>query len=263
MSRRAGDLPLRMEKRVYFPYRPALLTRTSIPTPARKVRSSERRRTLPVPAAIRTESLRRLRARGQAVPRQRALTAVPAGARTDSRRIRTPPFVSEPAILTTGNGVMNETADVDGPEPVEPKLPFSSPPAGRLGVPAATGAGVVAGGDTAFALGFGLGGGGLRTVVVRTIVVVGGRVVVEGGVVVLGAVVDDGVVVDDPPVELPPVDDDPVVSSLPLSSARLATGPMASRAPMLAAARKASGERARRHTERPRQMSLGAMPEAR
>ena len=181
--------------------------------------------------------------------------------------MRAPLLVSEPAILTTGNGVMNATDAAAGGEPADAKLPSTT--AGGIGAPAA-GAGEAAAGGGAFACDLALAfggrrGGGLRTVVRATVVVGGrvvvGRVVVDGDVVVLGTVVLGGVVLVDPPVVVSPVDEDPVLPSPPVSWARLATGPIASSAPMAAAATKANGERTRPRTLRPRRGSREPMPE--
>ena len=227
MSVRAGAFPRRMRKRVYLPYRPGFVTRMRNWMPARKLRCIVRSRTGASPRATRSDTALRARARGQPLPLQRAATAVPAGACTDKRRMRAPRRVSEPAIRTTGNGVMNDTEVPSGAEPLDWK-PAPSPPAAAGGVPGAAGVGALTGAvvvdlGVVVVLGLGLGlvrgfGRG-RTVVV-------GRVVVVGTTVLDPVEVDSLVLVPSSGTLVPPPSGAVSEPGWPSDScARLATGP--------------------------------------
>ena len=152
--------------------------------------------------------------------------------------MRVPRRVSEPAIRTTGNGVMNDTEVPSGAEPLDWKPP-SSPPAAEEGVPGATGVGALTG---AVVVGPGLGRGlalGRGRSRGRTVVV--GRMV---GTVDSVVEVDSLVVVSPGGTPVPPPSGEGSVPDPPPDSwARLATGPSASSAPSNAATTNVSGDR--------------------
>ena len=106
-STRAGVLPRRIRKRVYFPIESLLVTKILTLTPGRRRRSSGRTRTsLAVRASGPPASLTRL-PNGQPRPLQRIETFAPFGASTRSSRTRVPDEVIRPASRTIGKGLIN------------------------------------------------------------------------------------------------------------------------------------------------------------
>jgi hypothetical protein len=103
LSARAGVLPRRIRKRVYFPIESLAVTKILTLTPGRRRRSSDRTRTRfaarawgPRPASL------TFFANGQPRPLQRIDTFAPRGASTLRNRTRVPEEVMRPASRTSG-----------------------------------------------------------------------------------------------------------------------------------------------------------------
>lgn len=115
-STRAGALLGRILKLVYLPISPGFDTRISSITPTCSERSNLLNVSRTDPALLflllaTTTLLSDLR--GQWLPPHVKLTRVPTGACTVSRLSFTPEELSEPAILTTGNGCINTSGAAD------------------------------------------------------------------------------------------------------------------------------------------------------
>ena len=107
-SIRNGLLPRRTVKRVYLPMRPAWVTRTSSTAPPRSVCSNLRKRTS---AALRatgpSDATFVCRFLGQPAPRHATSMRAVFGALISSTRSRAPDEVNDPAIRTTGKGLIS------------------------------------------------------------------------------------------------------------------------------------------------------------